>query len=189
MTIALIGYRGSGKSSVARRLAERLGWSWCDSDALLEERAGQSIRSIFQQCGEEYFRELEAQLLCELVERTATVLALGGGVVLRPDNRERLRRVATVWLTAPAEVLWQRIQQDPSTLTRRPDLTQYGGLDEVRRLLAQRESLYRQCAHCIVDTTTMSIDETARHIARWWNIRSSRAMPSAKADFNRASKA
>lgn len=168
MTIALIGYRGSGKSSVARHLANLLGWSWCDSDALLEERAGQSIRSIFEQHGEAYFRELEALLLAELVERTSTVLALGGGVVLRPDNRERLRRVATVWLTAPAEVLWQRIQRDPSTVTRRPELTQYGGLEEVRRLLAQRESLYRQCADCIVDTTTMSIDEAALCIARWW---------------------
>jgi shikimate kinase len=169
MTIALIGYRGSGKSTVARHLAALLGWQWCDADALLEDRVGCSIREIFSKYGEPQFRAWEAELLEELVQQPATVLALGGGVVLRPENRQRLRQIATVWLVAPAEVLWERIQRDPTTHGRRPDLTAWKGLQEVQQLLAEREPLYRACAAWTVDTTHRSPQDVAAAIARWWH--------------------
>ncbi len=86
MNIALIGYRGTGKSEVARQLALRLGWDWVDADVEVELKAGKSIAAIFADDGEPAFRELEAAVLAELVQRDRAVLALGGGVVLRPAN-------------------------------------------------------------------------------------------------------
>ena len=87
----LIGYRGSGKSAVARLLAERLGWAWLDADQVLEDRQGQSIRQIFADEGELRFREMEAAILAELCVRQGHVIAVGGGVVLRAENRQRLK--------------------------------------------------------------------------------------------------
>src|SRR5581483_8052208 len=85
--IALIGYRGSGKSTVAQELAARLGWTWLDADTVLEERAGCTIHEMFLREGESAFREREAALLVELCALPRLVLATGGGVILREDNR------------------------------------------------------------------------------------------------------
>src|SRR6266851_4297715 len=109
----LIGYRGTGKTTVARILAHRIGWTWIDADAALEERFGCSIRIIFEEEGEAGFRQKEAALLEELCCSREQVIATGGGVVLRAANRERLRAAGrVVWLTAAARVLWQRLQAD-----------------------------------------------------------------------------
>ncbi|MEX0712312.1 MAG: shikimate kinase, partial [Pirellulales bacterium] len=106
MNIVLIGYRGSGKSTVARELAGRLGWPWLDADHQIEERAGKSIAAVFAEEGEERFRDLESSLLAELVERDKTVLAAGGGAVLRPANRALLRSAGkVVWLQADAATI------------------------------------------------------------------------------------
>jgi shikimate kinase len=151
--IFLIGARGSGKTTVARLLAERLGWSWCDADAILEERCGRTIRAIFAEEGEESFRQKETEILAELAQRRNVVVATGGGVILRPENRVCLSNGLVVWLTAPPEVLYERMLSDVSTIERRPPLAQ-GGLDEVREVLQRREALYRECASLTVDTTT-----------------------------------
>src|SRR5215475_13362099 len=132
--IFLIGYRGTGKTSVARELAAKLGVSWIDADALLEERAGKTIREIFDSEGEASFRDRESAVLQELATFDG-VVATGGGVVLRPENQEILKRSKVVWLTAPANVIWRRLQADTSTADRRPNLAQ-GGLAEVESLLA-----------------------------------------------------
>src|SRR5947209_3837687 len=98
--IFLIGYRGSGKTSVARVLAERLGWDWVDADQAIEKREGRSIRAIFASDGEESFRDLESMLLVELFLQKPLVVATGGGVVLRENNRRILRESERViWLT------------------------------------------------------------------------------------------
>lgn len=146
----LIGSRGSGKTTVARLLAQRLGWPWLDADVLLEERAGRTIRAVFADEGEVGFRERESALLRELAELSSHVLATGGGVVLRPENRALLRRGHVVWLTAPPALLWERLQSDATTATRRPDLAQ-GGLAEIEQLLATRAPLYASCAALTVD--------------------------------------
>ena len=146
--VFLVGYRGSGKSTVGPLLAGRLGWSFVDADALLESRAGKSISRIFAENGEPFFRDLESTLLNELATTPQLVIATGGGVVLHPHNREILQqRGLCVWLQAPAELVWERIQQDPTTQHRRPNLTAAGGLFEVKELLALREPHYRSAAH------------------------------------------
>src|SRR5262249_59247139 len=112
--IALIGFRGTGKSTVARLLAERLGWAWVDADTLLEERAGRTIREIFADDGEAEFRRREAVILEELCEPPRTLVATGGGGILREDNRDLLRRSAwVVWLAADAATLWRRAGGGP----------------------------------------------------------------------------
>lgn len=165
MNLKLIGYRGTGKTTVARQLALALGWDWVDADVEVELRAGRSITAIFADSGEAAFRDLESQVLADLVTRDRTVLALGGGVVLRPENRARLVEGGpVVWLRADPETILARIEADATTAGRRPQLTSRGGLDEVRQLLAQREPWYRQCASLEVDTRGKSPAEIAAEI-------------------------
>lgn len=153
MNIALIGYRGTGKTTVAEVLAARLGWSWCDADVVLEERAGKTIKQIFADGGEVAFRDLEEQVVGDLTQRDKIVLALGGGAVLRETNRAALKsRCKTVWLTATPDTIHARIAADATTSARRPNLTAAGGLAEIEELLAVRAPLYRECADCIVAT-------------------------------------
>ena len=95
-SIALIGYRGAGKTTVAAELARRLGWDWIDADVEIERRAGKSIAAIFADSGEPAFRELEAAVVADLSRRDRAVLALGGGAVLRDDNRQAIRGCGAV---------------------------------------------------------------------------------------------
>jgi len=149
----LIGYRGTGKSAVGRLVAERLGDPFFDSDAEIERRAGRSISEIFTDDGEASFRTLEAAVLDELSRGVNCVLALGGGAVLRPGNRAKLKaRGRTVWLVARPETLWQRILDDEASGHHRPNLTAVGGLAEITEVLARRLPVYRECADWVVDT-------------------------------------
>lgn len=175
--IALIGYRGTGKSTVARVLAERLGWKWLDADLVLEQKAGQTIREIFDREGEAGFRQREAAILAELCELPLHVLATGGGVILREDNRALLRQSAwVVWLDADAETLWRRLESDPASAARRPALTvnrmqvqaSANSLHEIIELLRIREPLYRQCADAIVQTANREAAAIAAEIEGLW---------------------
>jgi shikimate kinase len=161
--IFLIGYRGSGKSQVAKLLAERLGWQWLDADELLVARACRSIKEIFAAEGETGFRNREAALLAELCGLERHVIATGGGVILRLENRERLKQGFVVWLTAEPATLWRRVTGDAATAAQRPDLAG-GGLREVEELLAIRLPLYRAAADAIVDTENRTPDMAAEHI-------------------------
>ncbi len=166
--VFLVGARGSGKTTVARLLAGRLGWSWLDADEVLETRAGQSIRAVFAAEGETGFREREAQVLADLAGRSRHVVATGGGVVLREANRVLLRRGRVVWLTADPETLWTRMQGDQTTAERRPALT-VGGRAEVAELLRAREPLYRACADLVVPTAGRPPEDVAADIAAWFS--------------------
>jgi shikimate kinase len=162
----LIGARGTGKTTVGRLVAERLGWRFCDADVLLEERAGKTIRAIFETEGEAAFRDRESALLAEIAGRQDHVVATGGGVVLRAENRLCLARGDVVWLRAEPVVLWQRLQQDASTAERRPDLAQ-GGLAEIEEVLRIRAPLYERCADLAVDADTRTPDEVSSLILAW----------------------
>ena len=162
--VFLVGPRGSGKTTVAALLAEALGCAWIDADSVLEQRAGRSIRDIFAAEGESGFRLREREILSELCGRERIVIATGGGAVLHPENRERMRAAGTVvWLTADARTLHQRATADASTAQRRPALSS-GGIEEVVAVLVAREPLYRDCAHFIVDTTARTPAEVAAEI-------------------------
>src|SRR5438105_8161852 len=157
----LIGYRGTGKSTVAGIVAETLGWPWIDADSLLEERHGRSIAEIFASEGEAAFRDREAALLEELCRQEPLVVATGGGVILRDANRTLLRRSGRcLWLTADPPTIAERMAMDPATNARRPRLTS-GGIAEIEELLKIREPLYRQCADWTVDTMGRTPAEVA----------------------------
>lgn len=166
LLIVLIGYRGSGKTSVARLLAPRLGWDWVDADHALEERHGCTVREMFERDGEAVFRDREAALFDELSRRTRHVVASGGGVVLRPENRAYLRRAGlVVWLHADVDTLWQRLELEGGQ--HRPSLT-VGGRAEVEQLLEARAPLYRDCADLVVDTAGKNPAEVATAILAHW---------------------
>jgi len=173
--ITLIGYRGTGKSTVAALLGDLLGCGWVDADEVLEEKLGCSIAELIRDRGEPAFRDEESLVLAELVGRGDDVLATGGGVVLRPDNRALLRGRGrpVVWLTAPADTVHRRMMADPSTPQRRPSLggaPQSGPPDplaEVTAALATRDPFYRECADAVIDASGDSPAAVARSIAAW----------------------
>ncbi len=162
--VFLIGYRGTGKSTVGTLLAERLGWEFVDADGFLEAHYGLTIRDIFASEGESGFREKESEILRLICEKTEQVVGTGGGVILRPENREMLKNAGTVvWLTGKPQTLWARIQGDQSTAARRPNLTR-GGLEEIQELLDQRLPLYEACADYTLETDETTPEELADKI-------------------------
>jgi len=165
MNLVLIGYRGTGKSTVARHLALALGWDWADADVEIELLAGKSIAAIFAEEGEPRFRELESIVIADLSRRDFLVLAAGGGAILRPENRAALRSSGrVVWLTARPETIMKRLAADPDTAGRRPNLTTSGGEAEIRALLASRAPLYAATADLTVETDSRSPSEIAQEI-------------------------
>lgn len=162
MNLVLIGLRGTGKTTVARLLGERLGWDWFDADAEIESRAGKSIAAIFADDGEATFRDWESRVVAELAGRANAVLALGGGAVMREENR---RAIATqgrvVWLVASPETLIRRIEADRTTAQRRPNLTAAGGITEITATLDARKAVYGSCAELTVDTEEKTPAEVA----------------------------
>lgn len=164
--VILIGYRGTGKTSVARALAARLKCNWLDADDVIEQRAGKSIAQIFAEDGEAAFRDLEAAVVEELSREAGLVVSLGGGAVLRASNRHAIRSAGpVVWLTASVDSIMARLTADETTANRRPNLTPVGGRSEIESLLNQRMPLYRECATLIVDTEGKTMAQVADEIA------------------------
>ncbi|MEX0678142.1 MAG: shikimate kinase [Pirellulales bacterium] len=172
MNLVLIGLRGSGKTAVARIVAERLGWPHFDADAEIESRAGKSIAEIFAADGEAAFRDWEVQVVADLAASDAAVIALGGGAVMRPENRAAIAlRGRVVWLTASPETLWRRIEADRHSAARRPNLTPGGGITEIIATLDARGAIYRQCAHLVLDTEAKTPDQIADAILEQLDLR------------------
>jgi shikimate kinase len=165
MILILIGYRATGKTSLARLIAERLGWEWIDADVEIERRAGKSIAAIFSEDGEPAFRDREAEVIADLCRRQNLVLAAGGGAPMRPESRRMMRQSGiVVWLKASPETILARMYRDHTTASRRPDLTDKGGLAEIVELLCRREPVYRQTAHLEMDTEGRTPEEIAAEI-------------------------
>lgn len=168
-SMALVGYRATGKSSVARRVAERLGWRFVDADKEVERRASMPIAQIFDQLGEPAFRDLEQRVLAEHADGWRLVFATGGGAVLREANRAALRRFGMVaWLRADDRTLADRLARSPGG---RPPLTVDGLVAEVAPLLARRNPLYEQVADVAIDTVGRQADEVADLVVASWNER------------------
>jgi len=169
MIVVLAGYRGSGKTTVGRMLADRLWYRFADVDDAIVQRAGKTIADIFAQDGEEHFRDIETAALRELLRETDLVLGLGGGTLGRQENRDMLRdaRARVVYLRCDPQELLRRIQSDPRSAATRPSLTPLGGgLEEINLKLAEREPIYRQCAHVEIDVTRLKPEEVVNRILR-----------------------
>jgi shikimate kinase len=167
MSVFLIGYRGSGKSSVGLHVARKLGWDFADSDSIITAATSMSIKEIFEKHGEEHFRLLETATIKTLCDWKDAVIALGGGAVTREVNRELIKQAgfAVIYLHADAQTLHDRIHHDPQTQATRPALTKLGGtVDEVREVLNQRLPLYRELATQEIDVSKRSIKEVADRI-------------------------
>lgn len=145
---------GGGKSTVGRHLAKRLGWNFIDSDNVIEKRIGCSIRLYFEREGEARFRDIEQQVISELAVADRTVLATGGGSVLREANREVLHRNATVvYLRSTPDELFRRLRHD----VKRPLLQVADPLARLRELYAVRDPLYREVAQFTIETGRPSV--------------------------------
>jgi shikimate kinase len=163
--LTLIGYRATGKTTVARILAQRLGWEWIDADIEIERRAGKSIARIFAEDGEPAFRDLEVEVTGDLCQQPRLVLAAGGGAPMRAENRLAMGNGGTVvWLKALPETIHRRMTGDATTAGRRPDLTAQGGLDEIVQLLARREPIYEETADFAIDTENKTPEAIAAEI-------------------------
>jgi shikimate kinase len=154
--LVLVGYRGSGKSSIGRELAMMLGLDYVDTDHAIQEKAGKSVREIFAEQGEPVFRDMETDILQELVNRSSaappSVIATGGGMIMREQNRRLIRRLGpVVWLRVSPKVALHRIISDTFTREQRPALTEHDLADEVRTMVADRLPYYAAVADLTVD--------------------------------------
>ncbi len=154
MKLALVGLPGSGKSTVGRQLARRLALPFVDSDHVIEQRVGCSIRDYFDREGEPAFRDLEEAVIAELADQPDAVVATGGGAVLRPSNRERLHRAAhVIYLRSTPEEVFRRVRHDG----KRPLLQVADPLARLRTMYEERDPLYRETAHFVIETGRPSV--------------------------------
>ncbi len=145
---------GSGKSTVGRHLARQLGLRFLDSDAVLDQRIGMPIREYFAQHGEGAFRDVEQDVIDELTQQGGIVLATGGGVVLRPSNRDALHsRSHVLYLRSTPEELFRRLRND----TQRPLLQVADPQAKLRELFRERDPLYRRVAHFVIEGARPSV--------------------------------
>ena len=169
--IALIGFMGTGKSSVGRLLAQHLHFKFVDTDEMIESRAERSIAEIFAQAGEEVFRGIERQIVSELAKIQRTVISTGGGLAANADNLASLKTHAlVVCLWASPEVIWERVHSQ----SHRPLLQGAEPMQKIRELLAKREPFYRQ-ADVLLNTEMRSIKEVAQHVLHQFHV--ARAAP------------
>ena len=151
--IFLVGMMGAGKTTVGRALAQRMKREFVDTDRVLVERTGVAVATVFEIEGEEGFRKRESAVLQEVCEQDGRVIATGGGIVLAAENRRVMRECGTVvYLRARLESLWERTRHDTS----RPLLATPNPKARLAELLTQREPLYREVAHVIVDSGPQS---------------------------------
>jgi shikimate kinase len=168
MSLVLIGYRGSGKTTIGRGLAIRLRRPFIDADEVIVARASKSIREIFEQDGEHAFRQHETKVLADSISRLDHVLSFGGGIVESEENRRLLRSSAhaIVYLRCDAEELLRRIERDALSGQMRPPLTPLGGgIEEIRSVLARREPIYRSLMTAELDVTHLTPEQAVDHIA------------------------
>lgn len=158
--IVLIGFMGSGKSTVGRELHQRLGYPLIDMDKMIEESMGKKIAEIFKEEGEAAFRDFETLQLLEITKQTdkRQIISTGGGVVIRPENRSLLRKLGyVVWLSAPEDVIYERTSRTQD----RPLLNHMDARERITAMLEEREPWYRETAHLKIDTAGLDSKEIA----------------------------
>jgi len=155
---------GTGKTTLGRLLAKRIGYKFIDTDAVIENRSGQTIAELFQQQGEMAFRQLESKLVTELAQQQQLVIATGGGLVLDPKNVTKLSATGQIiCLTAQTKEILTRIASQPTV---RPLLQEGDPLAKVEELLEQRASVYKQFPQ--LSTTNMQINSLVERLIEMW---------------------
>ena len=169
MNIVLIGYRGTGKSTIANLLAERLSMHVVGMDAEIVKRAGKTIPEIVEESGWDHFRDMESCVAADFGSEDGLIIDAGGGVIVRPQNIESLKENGVVfWLTADEATIVERIGDD----TQRPSLSgSKSFVEEVAEILAEREPKYRAAADHAIDTVENSAEQAAEEIARIYGNR------------------
>ena len=162
MNILLTGFMGAGKTTVGKKLAKRLGYLFVDTDREIEKEQGCSIAEIFKYGGEECFRDLETDILQKLQTKQNLVIATGGGMVLRNENRSLMQSLGTrVYLKVELQELMRRLKKDK----KRPLLQKLKPEEHILEMLQQRKSIYEE-AECIIDTTDLSPHQMVTEIIR-----------------------
>jgi shikimate kinase len=165
MNIVLVGFRCSGKTTLGKALAERLGMTFVDADELVEQKHHMTIKEIFEKKGESVFRLWECDAISEISKLDGNVIATGGGAVLRYKNIRNLKRNSVVvGLSVNPDTAFERIQRDAKTRSRRPALPEQDPQLEVRAQHQMRESLYRDIADIVLDTTDLPVGSCVEEI-------------------------
>jgi len=161
MNVVITGFMCSGKTSIGKKLAEKLNFDFLDTDDLIENKVGMRITEIFEKYGEPYFRELETQIIKEVSEKDKLVISTGGGVVLREENVNNLRKNGVIInLVAKPETIYERLKKQPGI---RPLLNKPNPLEEIKKLLECREIYYKNCDFR-VETDNLSVEEIVEKI-------------------------
>ncbi|MFH1391584.1 MAG: shikimate kinase [Candidatus Diapherotrites archaeon] len=159
--VALIGFRGTGKTQIGKRLAKRLNMTFFDTDKEIVRETGKTIPEIFEQSGESGFREIEKQVVKRVSSMDNVCISCGGGVVLFEENIEHLKKDATIiLLEADAKTIYRRIKRNRD----RPALTEKEGIEEVKHLLSEREELYQNAGDYKINTSYDTLDECVQKI-------------------------
>ena len=166
VNLALIGFMGTGKTTVGRLVAEQLGFEFLDTDELIQARTGRTIADIFAKEGEPAFRALEKQIVQELSAREKTVISTGGGLPTNPENLAALKSFAlVVCLWASPEKIWERVRNQ----SHRPLLHDADPQKKIRELLAVREPFYKQ-ADVLINTDLRSVREATQQIVLQYKL-------------------
>ncbi len=167
MNIILIGFRGTGKTTVGKLLANRLKRDFVDTDVYIEKGIGKTIQEIFEKEGEKGFRNIEAEAIEKISKMENMVIAAGGGVVLKSENIKNLKNNGClILLEATPEVIYNRLIQDEKTAQQRPSLTKKNPYEEIKHLIVQRQQFYEDAADYKIDTSNITCEEIVEEIDR-----------------------
>ena len=159
--IILIGFMGTGKSTIGRNLSQTFGYPLIDTDDMIVEQQGRPIPEIFESDGEETFRDLETKVLQSLHQHSGHIISTGGGIIGRPENCALLRQLGyVVWLIAQPQAILERTARNSN----RPLLNNDDPEATIRNLLEERTPLYRDTAHLGIETDNLSFDEVSTGI-------------------------
>jgi len=170
VNIALVGFMGTGKTSVARLVAEQLHFEYLDTDDLIQAATGKTITDIFKHDGEKTFRAMEEKVVEDLGHRKKTVISAGGGLPINPQNLANLKKHAlVVCLWASPEKIWERVKNQ----SHRPLLHDENPQQKIRELLAAREPFYKK-ADVLLNTELRSLREVAQQVVHQFRLESTR---------------
>jgi shikimate kinase len=174
--VTLIGFMGSGKTTIGQDLAPSLNFSFVDTDDLIVARAGKSVPEIFAESGEDHFRDLESEVLQSLSNESSHVIATGGGIILRPENRALIKNIGfTVWLDATEDTIFERVSRNRE----RPLLHTPDPRETISNLLQTRRPLYQESADLVVSTNGLDFSEVIHGIAESARVFFSQDLPQA----------